>query len=173
MILDFIFAALLLYAVVTGVRRGVIVQLAELLAVLLGVYGAYKFSYLLAVWVQKLGVNASFVGVVSFVCTFILVMAAVALLGRAVHRLAQALMMGWLNRLLGAVFASLKMLFMISVALLILEGIYPLPKSQVQESKLYKPTASFAVYTFKYLDINKLKDAAKNIDEQVDAAMDT
>jgi membrane protein required for colicin V production len=165
--LDIIFAALLLTAVISGLHRGVVVQLAQLLSVLLGVYGAYKFSYLIAVLMQDWGINSIYVGKVSFICTFIVVVVAVALLGKVIHRLVQAVMLGWLNRLMGAVFATFKVLFLTSVAVMILDDLKCLPQAQVQESKLYEPVKAFAPTVFKYLDINKLKNAAMEIDKEI------
>jgi membrane protein required for colicin V production len=170
-VFDIIFAVLLLYAVITGVRKGLVVQLVELLAVLLGVYIAYKFSYVLAMGVQKLHFNPSAVSTISFILTFILVVIAMRALGKLIHRLLQITLLGWLNRLLGAVFASLKILFLTSVALLILDmvnrQIHIIPNEQIESSKLYHPISTFAPTVFKYLDINKLIDTAKDIDTKI------
>jgi membrane protein required for colicin V production len=167
-VIDIIIVILLIYALVLGLRKGVVMQVVELLAVLLGVYGAYKFSHMLAGWVQGWGINAEYVGTVSFICMFIAVVVAVSLLGKVVHGVVQTVMMGWLNRLLGAAFALLKILLLVVAALRILDGIQVLPQSQVQESKMYKPLIDLAPYVFKYLDINKLKDAADSIDKEVE-----
>jgi membrane protein required for colicin V production len=151
-----------------GVWKGAVVQLAQVLSLLLGVYGAYKFSYLLAILMYEWGVKVQYVGKASFVCAFILVALGVALLGRVVHRLVQAIMLGWLNRLAGAVLSAFKAVFLISVALQVLTMIDCMPVEQTKESKLYQPLACFSSSMCKYMDINKLKNAAHSIDEEVD-----
>ena len=52
-ILDIILAVLLLYGLVMGVSKGLFVEAASLVSLVLGVYGAIKFSHFTAFYLKN------------------------------------------------------------------------------------------------------------------------
>jgi len=160
MIIDTIVAVLLLYAIVSGLRAGFILQAAQLLSVLLGVYVAYRFSYFVAIHISHLSTNTHpYTGIIAFGITFLMVVAAVIFVGRVLHKVVETLMMGWLNRLAGGIFAVCKILFLTSVACMILDSVKLVPQEQIDNSISYAFVLSFAPSVFSYLDISKLRNA--------------
>jgi len=171
-IFDLLFALLLGWAIVMGVRQGLVVQATAVAALLLGTYISFKFSYLMAKWITDFGVGAKAVAIISFTLTFIGVVAAARLLGSIAERLVRLVLLDWLNRLLGVVFAVIKMTLITSVVLFIINGIDKelgfMPRELVQKSKFYRPLSNVAPSLLIFLDLEKVKKSAKELDEKIE-----
>lgn len=176
MVFDIIFIILFIYALYGGLRRGLISQATELVALILGVYIAYKFSFLLGNVITGYGAGAQAVSIISFVITFIIVVVIARILGAMLNRLISVVLLGWLNKLLGATFSILKMAFIISISLFILNTIDReisfLPQKQITASILYRPISKLAPSIFPYLKMDKIVDTMKDMDKQVDKAVE-
>jgi len=171
-VFDILFAVLLGWAILMGVRKGFVVQLTAVLALLLGIYASFKFSYLMAKWITDFGVGSKAVSIISFTLTFIGVVAAARLLGSVVDRIFRMVLLGWLNRLLGVVFAVIKMTLIVSVVLFIINAIdYEfrfMPQESIQKSKFYKPVSAIAPAVLTFLDFEKMKKSVMEFDKEVD-----
>lgn len=183
-VFDLIFALLLGWAILMGVRKGLVIQATAVVALLLGIYISYKFSYILAEKISGideitgvLNEGGSAVYIISFILTFIAVVVAARLLGSVVHRILHVALLGWVNRLLGAVFSVAKMTLIVSVALYILNSIdrqLPfIPKEWLHKSKFYKPVSNFAPTALSFLDIDKVKKSAKDLNEKVEKKVES
>jgi membrane protein required for colicin V production len=176
MVFDIIFIILFIYALYGGLRRGLISQVTELIALILGVYIAYKFSFLLGNVITDYGAGAQAVSIISFIITFIIVVVIARILGAMLNRLISVILLGWLNKLLGATFFILKMAFIISISLFILNTIdreIPfLPQKQIAASVFYRPISKLAPSIFPYLKMDKIVDTMKGMDKQLDKAVE-
>src|SRR5262249_27350250 len=102
MIIDIIFVVLMLFAIIQGYRRGLIVAVFSFVAVLVGLAAALKLSTVVAGYIgQAVKVADRWLPVISFIVVFIVVVILVRLGARAIQRLTEALMLGWLNKLGG------------------------------------------------------------------------
>jgi len=124
-------------------------EAASLLALILGIYGAAKFSGITGDWLARgLHMNRQALQIVAFIITFILIVILVRLLAKLFDRLAKAVALGPANRILGILFGTLKSAFILSVCLVVLNTIHQhvpfLPEKEIAESKLYKPVSVFA-----------------------------
>ena len=82
-----------------GLVKGFIVEIASLLALILGVYGAIRFSGFMAEWlVNYISWQASYIDLAAFGLTFTLIIIAVSMLGKFFTKLAKIIMLNWLNR---------------------------------------------------------------------------
>jgi membrane protein required for colicin V production len=100
MMIDIIFVILLVLALIHGYRRGLIVAVFSLVSIVVGLAAAIKLS---AVVANHLGntvkVSDKWLPVISFAIVFIVVVLLIRLGARAIQKLTEALMLGWLNRL--------------------------------------------------------------------------
>jgi membrane protein required for colicin V production len=170
--LDIVFALLFCVAIYSGIKQGLTMQIATLLALLLGVYIAFKFSGLLARWITGFGVGAQAVYIISFALTFIGVIILARLAGHVAQRVVRLIMLEWLNRLLGAIFSLVKMALIISVVLFIVNSIDRelgfMPRKQISQSKLYAPLSALAPSVLPYLDFDKYKSSLQELDRRMD-----
>ncbi len=169
--IDLVFAILLLWAAYRGFTKGFIVQLATLAALLLGILGAVMFSdFTSGLIIKKFEVSGQYLPIISFAITFIAIVVAVHLLAKALNKLIDAIALGIVNRLLGVLFSVLKIAFIISIILVLInkaDSRYNfIPDETKEKSMLYKPLSNFAPMIFPYLNFGKIK--GKLDDEQID-----
>lgn len=119
--LDFILAIPLIWAVFRGYTKGFISSVAGLLALLLGIYIAIKFSDQSAQFLLKhYDKDFHTLKILGFVFTFIGIVILVQIIAAITNSLIIAASLGFLNRIAGVIFNSLKMGFILSVILSLL-----------------------------------------------------
>lgn len=147
--LDIIIALPLLWGAYKGFTKGLIIEAASLAALLLGIYGAIKFSGITSDFlVEKCNFNSQYLHIVSFAITFILIVIAVHFIARLINKLVKAVALGFVNRLFGVIFGILKWAFIISVLLVVINKVdkkvnFISPEIK-NESILYQPLSNFA-----------------------------
>lgn len=103
--LDIILCALLVFAFYKGVINGLFVELASLISLLLGIYFAIKFSFIMKeILMGFVKWNPNTIQIVAFALTFIVVVIGIHLLGKFLTGIANFAFLGWLNKLGGGFF---------------------------------------------------------------------
>ena len=151
--LDIVLGALLLFGLVRGFMKGLFVEIAGLVSLIAGVYGAIHFSYFASNFLQKsVQWDEQYINVVAFAVTFIVIIVLIALAGKAFTQLADFAALGILNKLLGGVFGTLKIGLILSVLLILFSytnnTIEFIKKENLEQSVLYKPVKSLAPMIF-------------------------
>lgn len=152
-IFDIILGALILLGLIRGLKRGFFVELASITALIVGIYGAIHFSdYAAAFLENRVAWEEKYINITAFAITFLILVLAIALAGKALTKLADFAALGILNKLLGAVFGALKVGFILSVILIIFSRtskIIPFVDDETLESSvLYKPVKSLVPMIF-------------------------
>jgi len=160
---DFIFAIFLLWSAYRGVTRGFLIMAASLAALILGVWGAIRFSHLTAaLLISAFGLQTGHLPLIAFALTFVIIVILVHLLSRALDKLIKAVALGIVNRLAGLLFGMLKTAFLISIFLVILNGIDSripfIPEEHKENSLLYQPLSRLAPAIFPFLNFGGIKD---------------
>jgi membrane protein required for colicin V production len=159
---DIIFAILLLWSAYRGITKGFLIMAASLVALVLGVWGAIRFSDLTAtLLIENLDLQSKYTALIAFAITFIAIVIGVHLLARALDKLVKAVALGFANKLAGLVFAVLKTAFLISIVLVILNSIDRrapfIPQEHKENSLLYSPLSKLAPAIFPYLNFEDIK----------------
>ncbi|MBT8324695.1 MAG: CvpA family protein [Winogradskyella sp.] len=152
-IIDIVLAALLLFGLIRGLTKGLFVEIASLLALVLGVYGAIHFSNFAADFLNsKVEWNEKTINIVAFAITFVIIVLAISLAGKALTKLADFAALGIINKLLGGLFGALKIGLILSVILIVFDKMNnTLPfidEDDLKESVLYEPVKSLAPMIF-------------------------
>ena len=152
-VLDIILLALLLLGLIEGFRKGFFVEVASLVALIAGVYGAIHFSNFAGDFLMdKVDWNEKTVNIIAFAITFIVIVLVIALAGKALTKLAEFAALGVLNKLLGALFGLLKMAVILSVILIIFDSFNTtLPfadEEDLEDSTFYEPIRSLVPTIF-------------------------
>ena len=169
-IIDIVLAALLLFGFIRGIFKGLFVEIASLVALVLGVYGAIHFSYFAAEFLEsKVNWSEKTINIVAFAVTFIIIVLAISLAGKALTKLADFAALGIINKLAGGVFGALKIGLILSVLLIVFSKVNnALPfmeKEDLEQSMLYKPVKSLAPVIFP----NLIKSEAESTNEDTSA----
>ena len=148
-VIDIILAILLLFGLVRGFMKGFFVELASLVALIAGIFGAIHFSYFASNYISKnVEWSENTVNLVAFAVTFIIIIIAISLAGKLLTKLANIVALGILNKILGGAFGLLKLAFLASVLILFFEAINKnevlIDNSTIEGSILYDPVQSIA-----------------------------
>lgn len=146
-IIDIVLAALILFGLVRGFLKGLFVEIASLVALIAGVYGAIHFSYFASDLLKEhFEWEENTIALVAFAITFLVIVLAIALAGKALTKLADFAALGILNRLLGALFGGLKIALILSALLVIYDKYNKTidlgQEDMMKDSVLYKPVQS-------------------------------
>jgi membrane protein required for colicin V production len=166
-IIDIVLAALLLFGFIRGLFKGLFVEIASLVALVVGVYGAIHFSGFAAEFLDsKVDWNEKTINIVAFAITFVVIVLAISLAGKALTKLADFAALGLLNKLLGGVFGAVKIGLILSVLLIVfnkLNNTLPfMEKEDLEESILYHPVKSLAPLIFPNLIKSEVEETSEN-----------
>lgn len=122
--LDIVLGALLVFALIRGIKNGLFIELASLLSFFVGIYVAIKFSYIVGNALGNSVTSPSKTAkITAFVLTLVLVIIAIHFLAKVFSKIANFVFLGWLNKLGGAVFAVLKSILFLGIVLSLLQKI--------------------------------------------------
>jgi len=166
-VLDIILSVLFLFGLVRGFMKGLFVEVASLVGLIAGVYGAIHFSYYAANFLEsKVSWDEKYINIVAFAITFVLIILIISLAGKALTKLADFAALGIINKLLGGVFGALKIGLILSIALMIFsrmnKSIPFVSEAELKSSILYEPVKTIAPLIFP--DIIKAEDDSESAD---------
>lgn len=155
-ILDIILLICFIPAVVQGLRKGFIAQAISIISIILGVWASARFANLVSTWIgQYITASEQVLKVVAFALILIVVFLILAAVGKALEGVFKLVMLGWLNKLLGLLFALLKTALIVGLVILAfdsLNGTFHLVKEPVLDgSVLYPPLHRLANEVFPYI----------------------
>lgn len=151
--IDIILAVLLIFGFVRGITKGLFVEVASLVSLIAGVYGAIHFSYFVADYLtEHVSWEERYITIVSFAITFAVIVLVIAMLGRMFTKIADFAALGIINSILGGVFGILKIGLILSIVLIIfdkLNSALPFISEETTESSiLYRPIHDLAPTLF-------------------------
>lgn len=166
--LDIVFTALLGYALYTGLKNGLFVEIASFGSLIIGIFVAIKFSHLVGLALEDIiKVNPKYIEIVAFAITFLLVVIGIYLLAKFFTGVFSFASLGWLNKLGGAVFSVLKTILMLSVVIGLFQKIninHMLVKEEtLNNSVFYNPIQEVSKFMYPSLEkwYEEFKEKAK------------
>lgn len=159
--IDIIILVPLAYAAYKGFKKGFIIEIFTLLALLVGIYAGIHFSdWTAAKLTDNFTVNQKYVPVISFTVTFLAIGAMVYFAGKMLEKMVSVVNLSMLNKLLGILFSVIKMLYFISIIFIILESYDEkgqfLPQELKEESTLYYPVEKISTATIPGVEKSKI-----------------
>ena len=151
--LDAIIIVILILSLVNGFINGFVKEVASLAALILGIWGAIKFStFTAAKLYDYFDMTGHYVGVIAFIITFGIIVVVIHFIGIIADKIVNAASLGFINRLLGIVFGLIKSILIMSVVFVVLNAIDArrpfLPKKIIEESRFYNPISDVAPAIF-------------------------
>lgn len=164
--LDIIFMIPLLWGAWKGFKKGLIIEMASLVALLLGVWGGIKFSdYMAEVLANNFELNEKYLPVVAFGVTFLGIVVAVYAIGKLIEKFVDLVAMGMVNKVAGGAFGMLKVGLILSVLLVIVNS-YDEKAGFISDdlkegSVLYQPMTDVALTVVPALENSQLFEDVK------------
>lgn len=145
MIIDICIAIPVLWGMFKGFKRGLIIELCTLMALLLGVYGAAHLGDMGSEWMENnFNTDPGISRILSFAVLFLIIVVLVMLFGKVLTGIIKLVALGLVNKLFGMAFGGFKFFLIVSGLLFLING-FPItseiiPLSEKRESFLYEPT---------------------------------
>ena len=158
-LLDIIIIVPLLLFAYSGFKKGFIIEIASLAALVIGLYMAFFFSDFAAEMLNSLfSINQKYVAVIAFLMTFIVVIFLVITVGKIVQKFIDILLLGFFNKLAGALFGMLKGALVFSILIFVINyfnfGDFIFKEESRQNSIFYEPVESIAPALYSWLNSN-------------------
>ncbi|HEY0677323.1 MAG TPA: CvpA family protein [Chitinophagaceae bacterium] len=104
MLIDIIYAVLVIMAVFKGLSRGFIIAVFSILAFIVGLAAAMKLSTVVAQQLaDSTNISARWLPFISFVVVFLIVVILVRIVAKMIEKSVEFALLGWMNRLLGVI----------------------------------------------------------------------
>jgi membrane protein required for colicin V production len=121
-LLDFILLIPLVWLCIRGFQKGLIIELASLIGLVLGIIAAYYFATDVQGFLKHyFSFKEQTSRIIAYVAIFLTVMIIVWLIGKMMEGLIDIVAMGWLNKLLGAMIGLAKGIVLVCLILYIFE----------------------------------------------------
>ena len=151
--IDILLGIPLIWGLYKGFKNGLLLELASLVALIAGIYGAIHFSYIAGDYLsERLQWEAQYLKIISFLITFIVIVLLVHLLGKLLTKVADVAMLGLLNKIAGGIFGLLKMAIIIGALLIFFYNVIPSKEgaeaTYSKESVLYTPLRDIGAFVF-------------------------
>lgn len=162
--LDIIFALPLVWGIFRGFKKGLVIEVASLVAAVAGVWGAIHFSYFIS---GILNLTSPYSPLISFAITFVIIVIVVFIFAKLLEKSVNLLALGFINKLAGAFFGFLKIAFILSILLLIINKATAdkplIPEETQKGSVLYQPISIFAPYVIPKLNFEEIKNKIESV----------
>jgi membrane protein required for colicin V production len=123
-IFDVIILIILLYGLIKGFIKGFIIEVAGIIALILGVTGSFKFARILEVSLNSyVDWSPKTIQIASFIILFIIIIYAVSLLAKMITKTLKIIALGIINRIFGGIFGLLKWCVILSSFVLVSQEI--------------------------------------------------
>src|SRR5665647_1472269 len=147
--LDTVIVVILILGLVNGFINGFVKEVSSLAALILGIWGAIKFSTFTAGKLYDyFDMTGQYVGIIAFLITFVIIVIVIHFIGLLVDKFVDKISLGVLNSLLGLVFGVFKTALILSVIFTVLNAFdakhHFLPRKQIEDSRLYNSIADIA-----------------------------
>lgn len=150
-VLDLVLGAWLAWALFDGFRKGLIIKVASIAALVMGVYAGFAFSSFAADWLSEVVKwPKKSIAIGAFVLTFIGVVLGVHFLAKLIEKLVDLTALSLINKLGGMVLGLVQSVLFISSLTFALDSVFGprnwLPKEQAENSILF-PAIETAIET--------------------------
>ena len=141
MLIDIILIVVVIWAIIVGFRRGLIVGVFSVIAFIAGLAAAIKLSTMVAGYIGKaVKISDQWLPVISFAVVFIIVVLLVRLGAKMIQKSVEMAMLGWINRLAGIILYVAVYILIFSVFLF-----------YIDQMDLIKPETKNASVSYKYI----------------------
>ncbi len=134
--LDLIVLVLIGYAAVRGYMKGVIMELANILAILIGLFATIHFSHFVGSYLSThFSWDNSYIKPVAFVITFIVFLLLIQLFARLIDKTLKKMGLGIFVRIAGILVGMIKMILVIGALLYVLQYLNTRTNNQLFDGK--------------------------------------
>ena len=152
-LLDILLGIPLIWGLWKGLKNGLFMEIASIVALIAGIFGAIHFSYITGNYLSEhFEWDERNMSIIAFIITFILIIIIVHLAGKLLTKVANFAMLGLLNKIAGGIFGVLKVAIILGAAFIFFDRIDStfnlLDDETKEESILYQPIREVGALLF-------------------------
>lgn len=138
MVIDIVLLVMLVMAVIKGLQRGIIVAVFSLIGLVVGIAAALKLSVLVAEWLKdSTNISSRWLPAISFLLVFVVVVLLIRLLANLIEASVELALLGWVNKIGGALLYMIIYTLSYSVLLFFLVQLKLISEKTIAESVTY------------------------------------
>ena len=154
--LDIILLCCFIPGIIRGISKGFLEQALALAGIVLSVWAAFRFSSLVCTWLKPyVEVSEATLNVISFALILVAISLLVFLVAKLLTKVAELAMLGWLDKILGLVFALAVNALVIGVFIILFDTVnakFGLVKPEVLDGSIvYTSLRDLSYLVFPYL----------------------
>jgi len=162
--LDIVIGILLVWGLFKGLKNGLFVEIASLVALIAGIYGAIHFSYIIGDYLaENLNWSEQYLKIASFLITFFAIVLLMYFAGKFLTKIANFAMLGLLNKVAGGVFGALKVAIIVGALLVFFDRLNSsfnfIGEDTKEESIFYGPVKEIGALVFSLVLEDKKEDS--------------
>ncbi|APQ17154.1 CvpA family protein [Maribacter hydrothermalis] len=167
-LLDIILGIPLIWGLWKGYKNGLFMEIASIVALVAGIFGAIHFSYITGNYLSgHLNWDERNMSIIAFIITLILIIFIVNLIGKLLTKVANFAMLGTLNKIAGGIFGTLKVAILLGAAFIFFDRMDTtlnlINEETKQQSILYQPIKDIGALIF-----DKVLQTRIDSEEQLD-----
>jgi membrane protein required for colicin V production len=155
--LDICIAICFVPFIIKGISKGFIAQAIALISIVLGVWIAFKFTKLVCGWVFPEAASHTIAYVITFLLILVGVIIGLYLLGKLLQISLKFVMLGWVDKALGILFAVLEAALILGLIFILFNTInvkfHLVNVETLDKSLFFNPLKNFADTVFPYLKL--------------------
>ena len=122
--IDIVISIILIYGFIRGFYRGLFLEISALIGLLLGLYCAINFNSIIGKYLKEfISLDENYIIIISFLITLIIVVIFLNLIAKSLTKLADAMALGFVNKIAGAFFGLIKFSIICIVFVLLFDKI--------------------------------------------------
>lgn len=170
-LIDIIIGLIVVWGLVKGIKNGLFAEFAEIIALVVGIYGAIHLSYIVGDFLgEAMNWNAKYSQVAAFLLTFFIIVLIVNLSGKWLTEAVDGnKILGVMNKVAGAAFGVIKMAVVLGALLFFLEKItssFNLITDKTRESSIFY-TPIYRTGEFVFSKVMK-EDNPRKLDKKIE-----
>ncbi|MDC6365302.1 MULTISPECIES: CvpA family protein [Flavobacteriaceae] len=170
--LDIVIGILLVWGLFKGLKNGLFVEIASLVALIAGIYGAIHFSYITADYLsENMNWGQQYIKITAFLITFFAIVLIVHFAGKFLTKIADFAMLGLLNKIAGGIFGALKVAIILGALLIFFDRLNSsfnfINEETKKESIFYEPVKEIGAFVFSFVLEKKEQDPPETENSQI------
>ena len=143
--LDIIVIIAMAFAVIKGIRNGLIIAVFSILAFVIGLAAALKLSTVVAAWLsQSTNINMQWLPFIAFALVFFITVFAIRFVAKLIEKAVDMAWMGWVNKLAGVLVYAVLYALILSVLFFYATQMNLLTSETIAASRTYAIIQPFA-----------------------------
>ncbi len=162
---DIVVVVIVGFCLIRGLFRGLIKELASVVAVLAGFYAAYTYYPRIAELLTRWMANGAYRNILSFLLIFCMVFLVISIFGVIIKYLLKIAFLGWVDRFCGMGIGLVKGLLIVSILLVMLTAFLPKGAPVLKKSL----TAPYVVAVSREMSKVIPRDMKRSFDDKLKA----